>query len=76
MDDIEKLFRARKNVLDMMKDRGYNISPELHISTKEELKRKPDRSSKKEIKEKVEVKKKDTTKVNKVEAPKVEVPKD
>jgi len=40
MDDIEKLFRARRNVLDMMNDRGYNISPELYISTKEELKRK------------------------------------
>ena len=40
MDDIEKLFRARRNVLDMMKDRGYNIYPDLYINTKEELKRK------------------------------------
>ena len=40
MDDIEKLFRARRNVLDMMNDRGYNIPPELYIATKEELKRK------------------------------------
>jgi DNA-directed RNA polymerase I, II, and III subunit RPABC1 len=39
MDDIEKLFRARHNVLDMMKDRGYTIQPELYIPTKEELKR-------------------------------------
>jgi DNA-directed RNA polymerase I, II, and III subunit RPABC1 len=40
MDDIEKLFRARRNVLDMMRDRGYNIHPDLYINTKEELKRK------------------------------------
>lgn len=40
MDDIEKLFRARRTVLDMMKDRGYNIPPELYINTKDELKRK------------------------------------
>ena len=39
MDDIEKLFRARKNVLDMMKDRGYIIPPEQYVNTKEELKR-------------------------------------
>jgi len=39
MDDIEKLYRARKTILEMIKDRGYIISKELMIEDKDDFKK-------------------------------------
>lgn len=39
MDDIEKLFRSRKTILEMLTDRGYNIIKELHMNDKPEFKK-------------------------------------
>ena len=39
MDDIEKIFRGRNNLLTMFKTRGYMIDDNLWISSKEELKK-------------------------------------
>jgi DNA-directed RNA polymerase I, II, and III subunit RPABC1 len=39
MDDIEKLFRARKTILEMLIDRGYTISKDLMIEDKVEFKK-------------------------------------
>jgi DNA-directed RNA polymerase I, II, and III subunit RPABC1 len=39
MDDIEKLFRSRKTILEMLTDRGYNIIKELHMNDKGEFKK-------------------------------------
>jgi DNA-directed RNA polymerase I, II, and III subunit RPABC1 len=39
MDDIEKLYRARKTVLEMFRDRGYLLSDELIIDSKDSFKK-------------------------------------
>ena len=39
MDDIEKLFRARTTVLEMFRDRGYSLSDELFIDSKDSFKK-------------------------------------
>jgi DNA-directed RNA polymerase I, II, and III subunit RPABC1 len=39
MDDIEKLYRARKTVLEMFRDRGYLLSDELLIDSKDSFKK-------------------------------------
>ena len=39
MDDIEKLFRARKTILEMFIDRGYIISKDLMVDDKSEFKK-------------------------------------
>jgi len=39
MDDLEKLFRARKTILEMLIDRGYTIKDELITLTKDEFKK-------------------------------------
>jgi DNA-directed RNA polymerase I, II, and III subunit RPABC1 len=39
MDDIEKLYRARGTVLEMFRDRGYSLSDELFIDSKDSFKK-------------------------------------
>ena len=39
MDDIEKLYRARTTVLEMFRDRGYSLSDELFIDSKNSFKK-------------------------------------
>jgi DNA-directed RNA polymerase I, II, and III subunit RPABC1 len=39
MDDIEKLYRARTTVLEMFRDRGYSLSDELFIDSKDSFKK-------------------------------------
>ena len=39
MDDIEKLFRSRKTILQMLVDRGYTISNDLMIEDKDAFKK-------------------------------------
>jgi DNA-directed RNA polymerase I, II, and III subunit RPABC1 len=39
MDDIEKLFRSRKTILQMLIDRGYTISNDLMIEDKDAFKK-------------------------------------
>ena len=39
MDDIEKLYRARITVLEMFRDRGYSLSDELFIDSKDSFKK-------------------------------------
>jgi len=39
MDDIEKLFRSRKTILEMFRDRGYRYKPELWIERKDDFKK-------------------------------------
>lgn len=39
MDDIEKIFRGRNNLLTMFNTRGYTIEENLWIESKEELKK-------------------------------------
>lgn len=39
MDDIEKLFRSRRTILEMLNDRGYVVSNELFIDDKDNFKK-------------------------------------
>jgi DNA-directed RNA polymerase I, II, and III subunit RPABC1 len=39
MDDIEKLFRSRKTILEMISDRGYVISKDLIVENKDDFKK-------------------------------------
>ena len=39
MDDLEKLYRSRKTILEMLRDRGYTIKDSLNLATKDEFKR-------------------------------------
>ena len=39
MDDIEKLFRSRRTILEMLRDRGYVFSNELFIDDKDSFKK-------------------------------------
>jgi DNA-directed RNA polymerase I, II, and III subunit RPABC1 len=39
MDDIEKLFRSRKTILEMFRDRGYRYKPDLWIERKDDFKK-------------------------------------
>lgn len=39
MDDIEKLFRSRRTILEMLSDRGYVFSNELFIDDKDSFKK-------------------------------------
>jgi len=39
MDDIEKLFRSRQTILEMMRDRGYEFSNELFVNNKDDFKK-------------------------------------
>ena len=39
MDDIEKLFRSRRTILEMLSDRGYSVSNELFIDDKDSFKK-------------------------------------
>jgi DNA-directed RNA polymerases I, II, and III subunit RPABC1 len=39
MDDIEKLYRSRQTLLEMMRDRGYEFSDGLFVNNKEDFKK-------------------------------------
>ena len=39
MDDLEKLYRSRRTILEMLRDRGYTIKDSLNLATKDEFKK-------------------------------------